>query len=659
MSDVTVRIQGVGSGGGGNNPTPSTPPTPPTPPPNSPTGPAGGGTPIAPDNRLVEDIRRAIMARGAVYIPTNNTYKPIISQVEQQQRLAINDSVHKKYEDKRWEIYGKRDEVIDQQIKAGATDEQIGIAVKDFDRELDALDRAEEAEKNQKQDELTRAIEELTESINRTGSLNPNSYLGELRQQRQAAIFERDNAEDEETAKAAAQRVQEIDKQIRDVTDGRVEEAGIDFGARALQTMMGFNQMVSGMSNRNLSSIIMGGGQTLISALGLSDESAAKSLQWLSSIALVGGLLAQHGAESDKLSGLAALTRGTGSIGSARENMYSDLWNFHPYGVDGEAGIFNMGLSSSEFAQSAERRISQRGMALHGMEEAYYQEALERVFSLNRGALGEAGKYDRYGLNATNAIVDLVNILEGIQHSGVSQGNYAKVQEYLDIQQNLMANYLRFNNTPSATIANRDIAAFASIDGYVVDSRTSSDIKSVQNMLLNPQNDRMKAILYGVVEGMVPEYKGQNVRGRVDLIDQILHDPMYQGSIQKALMERLTSMYGGPDSPMGYLMIKSQLPGIESPERRALIWNSITSGKAGEMLSSAEWRTGDWQKGLKDTYASQVADYVSGTTEVLITMSDAIHNGVGWIEKIGRTIEKLANGAGILDAFGIDLNPFD
>ena len=189
-------------------------------------------------------------------------------------------------------------------------------------------------------------------------------------------------------------------------------------------------------------------------------------------------------------------------------------------------------------------------------------------------------------MTGTEAIVDLVQRLERISNSGVSQGNYARVQEYLSIQQELMANYMRFSDKPSQMNANRDIAAFASLEGYTVDSRTAGDIKAVQNMLINPQNDRMKAILYGVVEETIPEYKGQSVRGRVDLIDQILHDEKYQGVIEKALIEQLTAMYGGSDIPMGYLMIKSQLQGVESPERREAIWNGILSGKAGQTLSS-------------------------------------------------------------------------
>ena len=645
MSDVTVRIQGIGSGGGGNNPNPPTSPTPPTSPPNAPTGPVGG-TPIAPDNRLVEDIRRAIMARGAVYIPTNNTYKPIISQVEQQQRLAINDSVHKKYEDKRWEIYGKRDEVIDQQIKAGATDKQIGLTVKDFDRELDALDRAEEAEKNQKQDELTKAIEELTESINRTGSLNPNSYLGELRQQRQEAIFERDNAEDEKTAKAAAQRVQEIDKQIRDITDGRVEEAGVDFGSRVLQTMLGADQLIKGIAGKNIGSTIMGAGQSVTALLGASDETAAKTLAWLTPVAGLFSIFQEEAQRSDQMAGLAALTRNTygGNMRDARTNMYADLWNFDPgTGVD----ISDLGLSVPDFAQSAERRISQRGIAEYGISEAYFQEALERVFSLNRGSLGDAGKYDRYGMTGTEAIVDLVQRLERISNSGVSQGNYARVQEYLSIQQELMANYMRFSDKPSQMNANRDIAAFASLEGYTVDSRTAGDIKAVQNMLINPQNDRMKAILYGVVEETVPEYKGQSVRGRTDLIDQILYDPRYQGIIEKALIERLTSMYGDVNTPNGYWSMRSNLPGV-APSRGMAIWQGISSGKAGETLSSYQERinpSGAINKEAVKEYVKGIEGYVSSLSSSVIEMSDAVFNAASFLEKM---LNKMSNGIKLL-----------
>lgn len=649
MGDVTVRIQGVGSGGAGGSSTPSSnnPPTPPTPPSGTAGsgGAAGSASISSTDNRMVEDLRRAILSYGAVYVPTNNAFKPILQTVEQQQRKAVDEDVSKKYEDRRWQVYGKRDEVIERELKKGSSDEVIAKAVKTYDDELDVIDREESEEKKEKQDQLTDALKELTDAINKSGSLNPDSYLGQLRKQRQEAIFERDNAEDEESAREAAKRVQEIDQQIKDVTDGRAapEEKKIDFGDRVLATMMGFDQLNKGIINKNIGSAIMGVGSTVTGMLGTSDETTAKTLAWLTPISGIASLLQEVGQRGDQMAGLAALIRNSpefnGDISEARRNMYSRLWG---YGEDYTGtSIYDMGLSVPDFAASAEKRISQRGMAQDGIIEAYFQEALERVFSLNRGSLGDAGKYDRYGMYATDAIADLVSRLERISGSGVTQGNYARVQEYLGLQQELMGNYMRFSDKPSALNVNRDLAAFASLDNYTVDSRTSGDIKAVQNQLINPQNDRMKAILYSVVEETMPEYNGESTRGRVDLIDQILNDPNYQGVIEKAYMEKLTSMYGGFDTPMGYMMIKNQLQAIESPERRKAIWEGFTSGQAGNIISGYETYSGDFGKmhSAKMDYSKDIKDYVGDINAAMTQLSDGVFNAVGFLNKIANKIE--------------------
>ena len=208
---------------------------------------------------------------------------------------------------------------------------------------------------------------------------------------------------------------------------------------------------------------------------------------------------------------------------------------------------------------------------------------------------------------------------------------------------------MRFSDKPSQMNVNRDIAAFASLEGYTVDSRTAGDIKAVQNMLLNPQNDRMKAILYGVVEETVPEYNGQSVRGRVDLIDQILHDQKYQGIIEKALIEQLTNMYGGSDTPMGYLMIKSMLPGVEGgPKRREDIWNGILRGKAGEILSSGyEYSNpaGAMSNEVAKNYVKDIEGYVSGLSSTATELSDAVFNSVSFLEKI---LVKIQDGIKVL-----------
>lgn len=648
MGDVTVRIQGVGSGGAGGSSTPSSnnPPTPPTPPSGTAGsgGAAGSASISSTDNRMVEDLRRAILSYGAVYVPTNNAFKPILQTVEQQQRKAVDEDVSKKYEDRRWQVYGKRDEVIEQELKKGSSDEVIAKAVKTYDDELDVIDREESEEKKEKQDQLTDALKELTDAINKSGSLNPDSYLGQLRKQRQEAIFERDNAKDEESAREAAKRVQEIDQQIKDVTDGRAapEEKKIDFGDRVLATMMGFDQLNKGIINKNIGSAIMGVGSTVTGMLGTSDETTAKTLAWLTPISGIASLLQEVGQRGDQMAGLAALIRNSpefnGDISEARRNMYSRLWG---YGEDYTGtSIYDMGLSVPDFAASAEKRISQRGMAQDGIIEAYFQEALERVFSLNRGSLGDAGKYDRYGMYATDAIADLVSRLERISGSGVTQGNYARVQEYLGMQQDLMNNYMRFADKPSALNVNRDLAAFASLDNYTVDTRTPGEIKTLQNMIVNPQNDRMKAILYSVVEDTIPEYRGQNVRGRTDLIDQILNDQNYQGVIEKAFAERLTSMYGGFDTPMGYWNIKSQLPGI-APQRLESIWRGITEGEAGNIISGYETYSGDFGKmhSAKMDYSKDIKDYVGDINAAMTQLSDGVFNAVGFLNKIANKIE--------------------
>ena len=666
MGDVTVRIQGVGASGGvGGSAVPPSG-TPPTPPGASGTTAPSGSSISAADNRMVEDLRRAILAYGAVYVPTNSAFKPILQTVEQQQRRIVDDDISQRYAerradvDKRWEaateannvrlqaqreaeLRGVTDKRTIERINAKwdkIEDEEQGRINAPFKAELSQIDKEESEERKEKQDELTQALQELTDAINKSGTLNPDSYLGQLRQQRQQAIFERDTAEDEESARAAAQRVRDIDQQIKDVTDGRVEpdEKKINFGDRVLATLMGFNQLNKGITGRNIGSTIMGAGTTLTSLFGASDETTAKTLAWLTPIAGFMSIFQEAGQRGDQMAGLAALTRGSGeSIAEARRNMYSRLWG---YGEDlTGTDIYEMGLSVPDFAASAEKRISQRGMAQNGISEAYFQEVLERVFSLDRGSLGLAGKYDRYGVYATDAITDLVSRLERISGSGVTQGNYARVQEYLGMQQDLMGNYMRFADKPSALIANRDLAAFASLNNYTVDTRTPGEIKAVQNQLINPQNDRMKAILYSVVEETMPEYKGQNVRGRVDLIDQILNDPTYQGVIEKALMERLTSMYGGFDTPMGYMMIKSQLQGIESPGRRRSIWEGIIGGEAGRILSTAETASGQTQFGAKINYSKEIKDYISDINSGMSELSDGIFNSVSFLNKIYEKIK--------------------
>lgn len=662
MANVTVNIQGNSGNGGGRNTTPSTPNTPP---PNSPSGggsSSGGSSPVLPpDPRLIEDVRRAIIQQGALYIPGNNTYRPIIQQAEQTQRAQVNADITQRFNERRADAQNRMTseyDRIDSEIDAnkrravnGLTDPNAISQAEDFwenkreeeyrrvgskfDLENQTIDREEEDERQRANEDLTRVIEDLTDEIRRNGgSLNPNSFISQLRLERQQAIVERDTAEDEETARAAAARVREIEQRINDVSEGDDKKPDIDYGLRTIQTMMGFDQIVRGIAGQDLGSMIMGGGQAVTSMLGLSDKAAARSLAFLKPLATIGTLFTQEAQKSDQMAGLAALIRGNSSIEDTRQKMYVDLWDYSPYG-EGMASIYDMGLSVPEFAQSAERRIKQRGTSQDGVNEAYFQEALERVFSLSNGSLGEAGRFDRYGVNATDAITNLVSRLSRVSNSGISQGNYVRAQEYLSMQQDLMSNNMRFQDKPSYGAVNRDIEAFAQLKNYTVDSRTSGDIKSVQNALINPQGDRAKAILYSTVEELFPE-----TRGRTDLIDRYLRDPQKQGAISRANMQKIENMYGGTDTTLGYWAFNSYLQDIESPERRDAIVNGITKGQAGNTLASSQ----SFQGSNKELYALDVANYTSELTQGLITLSDGVYAGVSTIEGLLNDLVDVAKG---------------
>lgn len=619
-----------------------------------------------PNARLMDDLRRMLIEQASTYQRPSDRYTPIISQIEQAQRQQIANQ----YEERRQQAQQRMtqrysdidrdiDESIDREISTiddddevrrvidrweGERDRRYETAGRQYDDDIAAI----EEEQTQKEEELSRTIEELTEEIRRSGgNLNPNSFLSQLREQRQQAIIDRDTAEDEETARQAAARVRELDQQIRDIerggdtSGGEDDEKKIDWGLRTIQTMMGFDQLARGVAGRDLGSIIMGGAQTVTSMLGMSDRGAARSLAWVKPIATIGTLLTQEAQKSDQMAGLAALIQndpnfGGGSIGATREEMYRRLWDYSP--VYDLAGINSMGLSAPEFAQSASRRIRQRGVASDGITEAYYQEALERVFSLDQGALGAAGQYDRYGMNATDAISNLVERLSRIQNSGVSQGNYVRVQEYLNMQQGVMQQLMRFQDRPNIGIANKEIEAFAQLKNYTVDSRTGSDIAAVRNTITNPQNDRMRALLYGTVEELLPE-----TAGRSDLIDRAINDPAKQGEIIRAYMQKIQNMYGGTDTPMGYWAGKALLSSIESPERRDAILRGITSGRAGQTLANGEV-INTYNTPVRDTYAKQVEGYTSELTSILIKTSDGLYAGISILENLAKDVKDLVTG---------------
>lgn len=348
--------------------------------------------------------------------------------------------------------------------------------------------------------------------------------------------------------------------------------------------------------------------------------------------------------KSDRLAGLSALVRndsifGKGSIGETREHLYSSLEDYQPAGAD--YSFNDWGMNAVDFGQSAERRIRQRGFSEGGIDEAYYQEALERVFSLDAGALGRAGQYDRYGTNATDAISNLVASISGKQGSGVSTGNYGRVQEYLNMQQALMQQHQQFTATPNANLVNREIVGMVNMsnNGYVMNPNSANDMQIARNALTNPQNDRMRALLYGTVEEMDSKYAGRD-----DLIDRAINDPEKQGDIMQAYFKKIHNMYGGTNTREGYNAFKSLLPGMNTKQRDAFVKGVIEGDLTNEQITKGMAMGG----ANKDLFASQSKDYVSETTKLANEMQESINSAIsdlgntlsGAIDKLGDKISK-------------------
>ena len=662
------------------NPTPNPPqggtppqqPPQPTPPPNQPNGGSNTqpmdsellrykrGAPEVDQNRLVADARREMQQRGVVVIPGSQNMNTFLQQYGQQIRTNESEIIKNKYnysrqllEDERNEgLRGveewKSDEIkkiaqlnpnLSQEDLEKLFNQKYGTEYRekkaeiygDYESASKEIDEEEKVELKNVDKELVNAIKDLTRYFQQEarGAVNENSLLNQLKKEHEQALFERDNAEDEETAREAAARANALRDRIKDIqSEGEEEDEPKkkDYGARILQMIGGVTQFSSGMMNKNIGGMITGLGSVVTNILPLSDENQAAAMKWLASAGIVGSLLQQPVEKENAMAGLAAVLRGRNTQRDTREALQGRLWN---YNADNNhlPGIFDLGMDVVSFAKSAERRISQSGIGGNrGMQQAYYQEALERGLSLQSGSLGAAGIYDRYGVNATDAISNLTSALIRDRYSGVHQGDYARMEEYLHLQQGIMQSQMNWAGTPSYDYSNEMISRFANMKGYQVDQRTGSDIQALQNMVLNPGNDRQKAILYSVVEEMAPQ-----TRGRMDLIERYIQDPKNMAKVQQAYMKRIQEMYGSTNTEMGYYAAKAALPGIGQAERLDDVWNGMQTNNYASVGTD---------ENEKVKYIQDIRDYVNDMSQGLTAVSDSLTRGIAWlvnkIESIAR-----------------------
>lgn len=593
---------------------------------------------LPPSDRLIEEMRREIEAQRTGSVAALST-RGLLDYVAREQRTRLSQDITNRYDTRRDEAQNRLKteyEKIDQDMEARRQQgiQNLGSRANDplyrsildqqideererryrrvgdqFDTELEEIDKQEEAERQQATAELTDAIRRLTEELESSsgtgasGGSDPNSYINQLREQRRQLLIERDNAPDREAAADAQRRMEEVDKQLRDVQNGGQPRQG--FGSRMPGIVMGAMGIGSALGQGDLGGALISGGG--MAAMMGANPYVAAGIIAAGAIQKAGTYFSSG---YDDLGNLAAYrsTSGGRRGGDAMGFLAENIGSANAYGV--YPSDFN--LSMDEFYAQASRRIKSRGSSDNWFAETTAGIGMERTLALDQDALVRGAQYDRYGTNVTDALSRLVTVLSGIEGSGVSGGDFTRVQEKFDIQQQLMASYMGRTDKPNYDWANNTLAAF-SATGVTQDSRMGNDIASFQNMIQNPMNERMRALTYGVVADLFPE-----TGGRMDLIDRELRNPENEGKIMQAVVQRIQQQFGGTDTTMGYFAFKNLLPDV-APDRLDEYIQQITSGGAGQLLRRGGAVNQDQLNALGDrnkgAFAGEAADLVSSMTK--------------------------------------------
>lgn len=645
MGNVTVEVIGNSSGGGAApQPQPS----------------IGSSSSMIPDNsRMIEDIRREMRSRGVLMVPGTNNMSQLINQYGQNLRSDVNDRITDQFDSRRQDIQNKYrakyQEIEDnlekqkQQRLAGSGTPNDPFLIAEIDQQQErvrnqlfkkygqmqdqeeaALDQEEAEARKTADEELTKAIKELTDYFKREekSGVDENSYIGKLRAQQRELIQQRESARTEDEAAGYSRQLAEVNEKLRRVLSG---ESGENSGGRrfqdpVMQTTRGIQQLLGGLQGGDISSVIMGAGATGVALSGASMATAMKALGWIGLVAGAAKGLSDTRKDYESMSSLAALR--SPSLGySGGESMHYLNANIADMRYQG-LSFTDYGMNREEFASEAARRVKQRGIGDNFFEEIMKQIGLERNLALDSGALGAAGQYDRYGISSTDAIARLVTMLNGIKGSGVDYTDFTRVQEKFNIQQQIMSGYMSRSDKPNYDVANQSVAAFSAVRGITQDARLGSDYAQFQNAIQNPANDRMRALIYGAVADIMPE-----TAGRMDLIDRAIRNPENEGKIMQAVIQRVTAQFGGTDTQMGYFVLKNLFPNI-APDRLDSYIKDLSdpNSQAGRILArgmSSDFKTvGDKNA---DIFAKQSGEFVTGYTTLLKDISESLKTIVGKI----------------------------
>jgi len=510
--------------------------------------------------------------------------------------------------------------MLDQQME-GMRERMYREVGEKVDREEESLNQQEKEEKQNVEKELIEAIRNLAEEYQNQSTEGSDSYISKLREEKRRLLTERDLASDEDEALDRQREIDSLNERLSPF-DGRTgREQEVDpYGLKILGLTTSGGNAVRALGEGNIGGAIQGVSGGIASAVGGKAGMAIGGVG--GTVGMIWELIEMFADADGKLR---EFTRSRavsgGKLGTEGFDALKQTLEQGAFGMTNQ----DIGLSEQDFVKMAAESISKRGTSENWYQEAMGQVAMEKSLNLKEGSLQEGGQFDRYGKTVTDSVAGMVTMLTEMTkagiNTGVSETDFTRVQEKYDIQQGIMRNYMGMSDKPSYAAANTMLGAMSSVRGITQDSRIGGEIQSMQGMVRNPMNDRMRALVMDTASEILPE-----AGGRLDIIDRLMKKPENENKVIQAVIERITKQFGGMDSTIGYFAMKAALPNI-SPDRLMEISKGVSSGTAGNILKTGGG-AGAYAGIGKEDYIKQATTLVTGVAEAKVAVVDAI-KGLG------------------------------
>ena len=323
---------------------------------------------------------------------------------------------------------------------------------------------------------------------------------------------------------------------------------------------------------------------------------------------------------------------------------------------ENQLDLYDLGYTAPEFAEKFAQRIKQRGMVtkrgesfLQASQRALEADALERIYSLNSGALGQLSAFDRFGKNDANQdFTNLAFTLAKLNTTGMQNGAWARSDEFLGYMTQLGSAQRSAFLTVDNERAGRQIATGQAIFGDRFGQEAMQGIQSINNQIQNPGGGFAKTLLYDVIQELYPD-----TRGDLRKIKMAQYDPSKQNRIQTEYAKRIASIYGSPETTSGFLAFQ-EIYGIQNPnvlnplakqmlrgglEARGLDKSHTASGEAGVLNNGYTPEVSQKYNALADQQMKSLLSYQSTITQVVQNILEKLQNDIS--NKLQEAVDNL------------------